>query len=314
MGRGVTWGWMGVLACLAAAVRAGDYRPPAGFNGHDWGAAFATFQGLTLWRANTAEGSSGKVADMRFECVPDPGQPGSSCPLSTSRTDQSVEGEGSYALGEYYFNQDRNPWVAQRIELATISYLFCARAESWYVPRPLKKHLKLCGVRVLFRSDTERQLASREVGYESNFDRILRQLVAEHGEPPGYERHGRITIESEDQRLSSPEKRKPVYALYRWCGTDEASRSLRPTCPATVTLSLEAVTGMGTILYATPVVYDYAYARHQMKDDNNELYVLLNSDHPSRPYRRVRHECTGRRICDPTMSTMSARQLRDFAP
>ncbi|MGZ5662142.1 MAG: tRNA-dihydrouridine synthase, partial [Usitatibacter sp.] len=41
-------------------------------------------------------------------------------------------------------------------------------------------------------------------------DRVLKQLIAEHGEPPGYERTPTITIESADERITTPEKAKFV--------------------------------------------------------------------------------------------------------
>lgn len=299
---------------LAASAQADDYREPRGFNGHRWGQPFTAFRNLTLWHANTASDARGKVEDLRIECVPDPSQPGSTCPVTSARITQVVQGEGSHALGEYYFKYDRNPWHGRGIEVSTISYLFCAQANSWNVPHPLRKHLKLCGARVIFQSDRPEELAGRDEGYESNFERILKALVAEHGAPPGYERYGRITIETEEQRIAGAENRKPLYLLYRWCGVNAADRKLLPSCGATITLSFEATSGMGTVLYATGPVYEFADARHNMKDENNDLYVLLNSEKPEVPYKKIKHQCTGSHLCSPSLLPMSAKQLRDFQP
>jgi hypothetical protein len=298
---------------LAAAAHADDYREPRGFNGHPWGETFADFHNLILWRAGTATDAPGKVEDFRLECVADPADPSNTCSAAYSRTYQQVQGEGSHALGEYYFHYDRNPWQAQGIDLATISYLFCAHGTG-HLPRPLRKNLKLCGARVMFRSDRPEELAKRPDGYESNFDRLLHALVAEHGAPPGYELRGQITIETDEQRLVGPEGRKPHYLLYRWCGLSESDRRLVPPCEATITLSFEATSGFGTLLYATGPVYAFAEARHVMKDENNDLYVLLRSLKPDVPYRPVKHECTGSHICSPTVTPMSARQLGEFQP
>lgn len=299
---------------LAAAAHADDYRVPTGFNGHPWGQAFTEFHNLILWRASTATDAPGKVEDFRFECVPDPADPGNTCSAAYSRSYQQIEGEGSHALGEYYFHYDRNPWSGQGIELATVSYLFCAHGVGDRIPRPLRKNLKLCGTRVLFRSDPPEELAKRPDGYVSNYERLLHALVAEHGAPPGYELRGQITIETEEQRLVGPEGRKPHYLLYRWCAPSEADRRLFPTCEATITLSFEETSGFGTLLYATWPVYAFAEARHAMKDENNDLYVLLHSSKPEVPYRWVKHECTGSHICTPTFTPMSARQLGEFQP
>src|SRR5262245_49242433 len=93
--------------CAVAATR--DFQPPQGFNGHEWGETLATVKGLTLWRANTAINSNGKMAEVNRVCRTD--QP---CIF-----EQRVEGDGSYGLGEYYFDKDVNPWVKERIELFT---------------------------------------------------------------------------------------------------------------------------------------------------------------------------------------------------
>ena len=299
---------------LAAAAHADDYREPTGFNGHPWGQAFTEFRHLTLWHAGTAMDTPGKVEDFRLECVPDPANPSNTCSAALSRVYQQVQGEGSHALGEYYFHYDRNPWRDRGIEIATVSYLFCASGAGSSLPRPLRKNLKLCGARVVFRSDRPEELAKRPDGYESNYERLLHALVAQHGAPPGYELRGQITIETEEQRLAGPERRKPHYQLYRWCGLPESDRRLLPTCNATITLSFEETSGFGTLLYATGPVYAYAEARHGMKDENNDLYVLLHSARPEVPYRPVKHECTGSHLCNPTMTPMSARQLSEFQP
>jgi len=298
---------------LAAAAHADDYREPTGFNGHPWGQAFTDFHSLILWRASTATEAPGKVEDFRLDCVPDPANPSNTCSAAYSRMYQQVRGEGSHALGEYYFHYDRNPWREQGIEIATVSYLFCAHGAG-NLPRPLRKNLELCGARVMFRSDRPEELAKRPDGYESNYERLLHALVAEHGAPPGYELRGQITIETDEQRLIGAAGRKPHYLLYRWCGLSESSRLLLPTCEATITLSFEESSGFGTLLYATGPVYEFAEARHAMRDENNDLYVLLHSLKPEVPYRPVRHECTGSHICSPTFTPMSARQLSEFQP
>lgn len=275
-----------LLACLAMVpAHAADFRPPTGFNGHAWGEGLSAFAGLKLWRANTAVGSSGKVVEFR------------------DAYDQRLEGEGSFALAEYYFDRDRNPWAGENIELFIISYLFCSRWQGPYLPRTVKKRLKLCGVRLMFRSTT---------ASDSNYDRLLRRLIALHGYPEGYERSGRITIETESERLTTPEKPTQDFVRHRWCGVTDPS--VRPICAATVTLAFEAKTGEGTVLYATPQMYDYAYARHQTSDENNELYVLLNERPLDQAYRPVKHECTGGHLCRPQKRVMSSQDAIAFQP
>ncbi len=293
-----------LLAVLCGPAAAAKYRPPTGFNGHQWGETLDTYKGLTLWRANTALNSKGKLEDFTLIC-----QPGSPCVK-----DERTAGEGSYALGEYYFNRDANPWVRQRIELFTVSYLFCARYVGDYLPRSLKKQMKLCGTRVLFRSDTTQQLASLGDHYRSNFDKVIQELIAEFGEPPGFERSARITIESDTQRVNPQDVPSSNYVRYRWCGLDRDERQLRPSCDATVTLVFDAARGEGTILYAAGPLYDYAYARYDTGDPHNDVYALLNGERlDQRPFY-VKRECTGTLICGARKGAMSRSDALAFRP
>jgi hypothetical protein len=81
-----------------------------------------------------------------------------------------------------------------------------------------------------------------------------------------------------------------------------------------VTLSFEAATGEGMIVFATAPVYAFAYARHVTGDENNELYVLLEGSGVQTKFRRTVVECTGNRICQPSRDAMSARQWHNFQP
>jgi hypothetical protein len=305
--RGIHRAGFAVLAlnalCTVAAAR--DYQPPPGFNGHQWGETLSTYQGLTLWRANTAINSNGKMAEVNKVCRPE--QP---CIF-----EQRVEGDGSYGLGEYYFDKDVNPWVEQRIELFTISYLFCARWSGEYLPNPLNKRMRLCGARVMFRSDTAKQLAALGEHYRSNFDKVLARLIAEFGEPPGYERSPTITIETDTQRIG-PAAAVPTsgYVRYRWCGLDTDEKQLRPSCPATVTLVFDAERGEGTILYAAAPLYDYAYARRDTGDAHDEIFALLNGERLDQHKYYVKRECTIGRICGPSKQGMSKKDFLAFQP
>jgi hypothetical protein len=293
------------------ALPADDYRPPRGFNGHLWGESLSAVRGLTFWKASTAHAPEGKLVDFRISCQQNAAS-GETC--GAGQIYREVQGDDSMALAEYYFDKDVNPWAADRIELYIISYLFCARARGEYLPRPIKKVLQLCGTRIMFRSDNLEALAAHGEGYESNYDRILKRLIAEHGEPPGYERQARIIVETDEQRFATPEKAKPHYIRYRWCPPNADLKKLRPACAASVTLTFEATSGEGSIVYATGAVYDFAYALHTLGAENYDLYVLLGERPPDQPYRKEKMRCTGTHICTPQKSAMTARELSEFQP
>jgi hypothetical protein len=293
------------------ATQAAEYRVPREFNGHEWGEQFAALPGIRLWHANTAQsaqvGESGHRLNYCMQSAT------SSCDPRYWHIQETFDTPNTFALAEYYLNVDSNPWADSGIRLYAISYLYCASARGPYMRTPVKKYLHLCGTRVIFLSDKPDQLAKQEEGYQSNFGRIVRRLIADYGEPPGYELHGKITVQNMggDVATSTPARKNPVYVLYRWCPV--VSDKPRPDCTATVTLEFEATHGEGTILFATPELYDFANARHGIGDQKNDIYTLLyNVVGQFQP--RLREPCTGKRICNPTDAQMTAAEMRDFEP
>jgi hypothetical protein len=230
---------------------------------------------------------------------------------------QTFEGEGSYAVGEYYFNTEQNPWADSRVRLFAMTYLFCARWGTTSVPGNVRERMRYCGNRIFYRSETAAQLAKLPTGYESNHDRVFKRLIAEHGMPDGYRRQGTITVQLEGD--SEDEAQGAFVALgdvqrYRWCGLAESNLQLAPTCTATVTQIFDPRTGWGMIVYATRPIYEFAYARHALNDENNFLYVLLNGRTMSVPFRREVQACTGTRICGPRISAIPEKEQKLFAP
>ena len=316
-----TWARLAAIllaASFGARLPAAEYRAPVGFNDHTWGQTFSAFQGLKFTNAQEALNSPGKVTDPGVSCTAQfrtisPMQP----PELTYTCDSNPQGDGdgSFAVAEYYLQKDHNPWFAQHIAVAAISYLFCASWQGDYAPKDMKNRLKLCGARITFQSDTKRQVARHDREYRSNFDRLLRQLIAEHGEPPGYELIGRVTVESGGEQLTAPEKATLDEYRYRWCGVDESAPKLRPNCSATVTLVFDTTSGEGTLLYATAPMYAYAYGRHQLGQESDELYVLLNGRQTDKKQHYERKMCTGTLICNRGgISPMSSQELRLFQP
>jgi hypothetical protein len=304
------------ICALAAALpfvpasQAAEFRIPTGFNGHDWGEQFAELPGIRLWHANTAQSAQIGTNVHRNPCMK---SATSDCDPRFADIEEPFDTPNTFALAEYYLNADSNPWASSGIRLYAISYLYCASAMSPYMPTPVKRYLHLCGSRVIFLSDKPGELAKQQEGYQSNFGRIVRRLIADYGEPPGYELHGKITVQNMggDVVTSTPVRSDPVYVLYRWCPV--LSDKLRPDCKVTVTLEFEATQGEGTVLFATPELYDFANARHGLGDRKNDIYTLLYN-HLGQFQPRQREPCTGKRVCNPTDAQMTAREIRDFEP
>ena len=307
--------WATVALLAAVTVQAADYDPPTGFNGHAWREPLLAFPGLVLYSANTATGFAGKVTEFSMQCTPDP-PTSTTCSYLDARMVQRVEGAGSHAVAEYYQRQDSNPWQGAGVSAVGVTYLYCARGVGNGLPKPLQRSLTLCGARAYFESDTDEVRDLMGPDHQTNLQRLMRKLVADHGVPPGYSLRGRVLLEELGAGADgkpSPEAGERVTA-YRWCGLKMNGREIHPTCPATVSLLFDGSTGRGLVLYATAPLYDYAWARHDMGDTENEMFVLLSGQTKAPIARAKLRECTGSRVCGASNKTLSAKTLRDFQP
>ncbi len=273
------------------------YLPPEGFGGKTWGAPLGDFAGFEPepLAVNTAY-SQGKVTDLDLQCAP---TPNGGCDLEKSlRTlHQRVEGQGFHALAEYYAETRGFRFRTTGATLYPVLYQFCA---SWNgftgeVPPDIQQKLRLCGMRLLFQSETFEDLQKIEDDdYLTHYDRVLRGLIELHGEPEGYRRRGRVTIEGEDgRRLATPRKRR--FDEWRWCAK-VLDRNVAPSCPASVVLAFDPASGWGVVLYATRPVWEFAFARHNGGAENDPVYKLL---HGLEKYAAVSHACTGSHLCRP---------------
>ena len=302
----------GVLMGVAAAA---DYDPPLGFNGHSWGEPLTAVPGLVLWQANTATGYPGKVTEFQMRCTEDP-PGGNSCNYLQAEMVQRVEGAGSFAVAEYYRRSDTNPWQAAGVGLVGVTYLYCASGIGNHLPSPLRKHLALCGARAYFASDSDTIKAQLGPNHETNYERLLRRLVADHGLPAGYKPRGSISVDVLEEPQAPPVQAAggEQLTVWRWCGLKLAGRDLKPPCPATLTLVFDRGTGNGMLLYATEPMYGYAWARHDMNDPDNELFLLLSGQIKPEKRNKTLRECTGSRNCGSTNQALQSKRLAEFQP
>ena len=306
--------WLAVSS-LSGVACAAAYDPPEGFNGHAWQEPLLAFPGQVLYQANTATGFAGKVTEFSMQCTPE-SPTSTTCSYLDARMVQRVEGAGSHAVAEYYQRQDRNPWQAAGVSAVGVTYLYCAKGNGDHLPKPMQKHLSLCGARAYFESDTDEVRDLMGPNHQTNLQRLLRKLVADHGVPPGYSVRGQVLLEA----LDTQPQGKPLaetgerVTAYRWCGLKLDGRALHPNCPATVTLLFDGSTGRGLVLYATPPLYDYAWARHEMGDTENEMFVLLSGQAKAPIARAKLRECTGSRVCGASNKGLSAKTLSEFQP
>ena len=143
--------------------------------------------------------------------------------------------------------------------LHPIIYQFCANWDETKreVPPKFDEINKFCGVRLMFQSDTREQLRGKPAEYVTNYDRMLEKLLAKFGKPDNFVRRGQVVIETLEGESSDQADRK--FSIWRWCPARDDG--LHTDCTASVVLSLDPATGVGTVLYSTPLLWEFAYAR-----------------------------------------------------
>jgi hypothetical protein len=278
------------LAAPAGGPGKVKYVAPAGFGTHKWGDLRTSFERLpeqpkgvaAAWLVPTDGGkepfvmcsSSTTLGRMSSGTV-------ESCNIQTAidslrgRTDYG----GFYVLSEYSIEDQGfrfgTPGASDSVVLHPVVYQFCA---NWFDPKreppPKFDELnKFCGVKLHFQSDTREQLRKLPADHVTNYDRVLDKLIARFGRPDGFLRRGRVVIETLEGDSADEGDRK--FSIWRWCPARD--RGFHTSCTASVTLALNPQTGVGTVLYATPPLWEFAYARQNNGFKGDPLFKLLHA-------------------------------------
>ena len=159
--------------------------------------------------------------------------------------------------------------------LYPVVYQFCANwnAAKLEVPPTFDELNKFCGVRMMFKSETREALRDLPADHVTNYDRVLEKLIAKFGRPDNFAWGGQVLIETMEG--DSTDRRERKFRIYRWCPARD--RGLHTSCTASVVLSLEPTTGVGTVLYSTPLLWEYAYARQNYGFKGDKLFKMLHA-------------------------------------
>jgi hypothetical protein len=282
------------LVLLAATASAADgkrirYVPPEGFAGHKWGDLRSTFDRLPEKPIGVGAGWMRSIEKQTdFTCVPisAPGATMSgavdSCDFQATllRLRKTFEGGGTYVLSEYAIEGQgfRFGGETDGVQLHPVVYEFCANwpgatNKRGVEPPNFDALNKFCGMRFLFESETREQLRALAQDHVTNYDRVLDLLIAKFGRPNGFLRRGRVLIETLEGESSDAADRK--FSIWRWCPA--VGDGLKTSCAASVTLSLDPATGKGSVLYSTPLLWEYAYARENFGFKGDRLFKLLHA-------------------------------------
>jgi hypothetical protein len=283
----------GLLLLAACAAHAADkpgkvkYVAPTGFGGHVWGELLTSpgFTRLPLQPIGIGAAWMRPVEkETTFTCVPTSGM-GSQMAGSVGGCDfhatlltlrRTFEGGGFYVLSEYTIEDQGARYGGESgVVLHPVIYQFCANWDSTKreVPPTFDELNQFCGVRLMFKTETSEELRSLPADHVTQYDRVLESLIARFGKPDKFSRRGKVVIETQEDDLADRQERK--FRIWRWCPARD--RGLHTRCAASVVLSLEPDTGVATVLYSTPQLWEFAYARQNNGFKGDRLFKLLHA-------------------------------------
>jgi hypothetical protein len=273
-----------VLLSIAFAAHAADkpkkvkYVAPAGFDGHQWGELLTgpDFARLALEPIGIGAAWMRPVEkELTYTCVPTADGCDFQATLNSLR--RRFEGGGFYVLSEYTIDDQGARYGSDTdgVILTPVIYQFCANWDSTKreVPPKFDELNKFCGVRLMFKTETREELRSLPADHVTNYDRVLDKLIARFGKPDKFARRGQVIIETLEGDSTDQKERK--FGVWRWCPARD--RGLHTSCTASVVLSLDPATGVATVLYSTPLLWEFAYARQNNGYKGDKLFKLLHA-------------------------------------
>ena len=222
---------------------------------------------------------------LDFTCVPtggmDTGMGGAvgGCDLQSTLNSirRMFEGGGFYVLTEYTIEDQGARFGSEKdsVVMYPVIYQFCANWDSTKreLPPKFDELNKFCGVRLMFETETQEELRGLPADHVTNYDRVLDKLIARFGKPDRFVLRGRVVIETPEGESTGQTERK--LRVWRWCPARDSG--LHTRCAASVVLSLEPTTGAATVLYSTPLIWEFAYARENNGYKGDKLYKLLHA-------------------------------------
>ena len=263
------------------------YVAPDGFGGHKWGDLRSSFERLPAEPVGVGAAWMRPVEKhTEVTCVPiaSPGPTMSGAPggcdfqATLLRYRKTFEGGGTYVLSEYSIEGQgfRFGDEAEGVVLHPVVYQFCAnwgQTKKHEAPPNFDSINKFCGMKFVFQSETREQLRKLPDEHVTTYDRILDKLIAKYGRPDGFRQRGKVVIETVEGDSSDPADRK--FGIWRWCPAK--GNGLHTSCTASVVLSLDPVTGEGTVMYSTPPLWEFAYARENYGFKGDKLFRLLHA-------------------------------------
>lgn len=259
------------------------YHPPDGFAGHPWGQLRVTFARLPEQpQMVRAAWTSGMARQPELFCMG--GAVGMVCSLDSVLNSlvTRVEGGGFHVLSEYKIEEQGFRFSESGVVLFPVIYQFCA---NWYstkkeVPKNFDDLDRFCGMRMLFETESRLQLRNLPEDHVTRYDMVLGELISRYGKPAGFFKRGRVTIETQDDPADKRSAEDRKFSTWRWCPASD--RSLATSCAASIVLSIDPDSGRAVVLFSTPELWAYVYARQHGNGGGDPLFAVMHARPPSR--------------------------------
>jgi len=255
------------------------YEPPEGFAGHAWGDLRSRFDKLPQEPAAIRGAwTRGFLKPLEVICT---GTGIERCTIENfarAQRQQMREGDGFHLLSEYIIESQGYKYPGTGVVLHPIVYQFCANWHSMRrkVPKDFDELNKFCGMRMLFDTESTADLRALPEDHVTQYDLVLAELIARYGKPANFTWRGRVTVESVDGPLTYMRTEDRKFNTWRWCPAPRDGLMTR--CDASIVLSIDPDIGRGIVLFSTPALWEYAYARESTEEAAPDpLYTLMHA-------------------------------------
>jgi len=252
------------------------YTAPPGFGEHRWGQLRSEFADLPEKPEGFgAAWSPGVVRSVDLNCPY-----GGRCTVDDflfAAWRQQVDAQGFYVLSEYYRENQGFRFPTSGVVMWPVVYQFCANWQSHFkeVPKDFDKLNKFCGMRMLFQTETRAQLRDLPEDHVTRYDQVLAELISLYGKPANFTWRGHVLIEPVYGPVGPASRGERKFETWRWCPAPRDGLMTR--CAASIVLTLDPDQGRGIVLFATPKLWEYAFAREFGPAKPDSLYTLLHA-------------------------------------
>jgi hypothetical protein len=273
------------------------YQGPTGFAGHQWGETRAKFTRLPetpqMMRAAWTRGSkrtpelvctgvaaSGTGSTGSLGGVGGAVDALTACSLNDivrAMETRKPEGAGFHVMSEYKIEGQGFRFTGSGVTLHPVIYQFCAHwnAVEREEPENFAELNQFCGMRLLFDTETLEQLRALPEDHVTRYDLVLNELISRYGKPAKFAMRGKVSIQSVEGPEAPADRpaRDREFSSWRWCPAMD--RAMTTQCASSIILSIDPEAGKAVVLFATPAMWEYAYASNDM-EDNDPLFAVMH--------------------------------------